>query len=192
MAATDVLTLPEARAAAELAPGDTSRDAMLALYVSGVSELLDEQFGAMVVRPVTAELDGAGESLWLPDWPVASVTSVVEDGVVLAADDFHVSTAGYGRLRRRVPGSFTRWTGGPVAVTVTYQAGRYASTEQVAARVKIAARIMLRNLTRSEGFDLVQLGEYEAGGSSFPRFAVPNAVAGLLADMRRPAVVVSG
>jgi hypothetical protein len=201
----DLLTIEEARAAVGLSTFDTGSDGRLAGLVTAVSRMIDVEFGAMVSRSATVVVDGASEFLsefgspvvlgvirgrgrtavTVSPWPVLSVTSIVEDGVTLSASDYRVVPNGQGRIQRRNASGLIGWASGFQNITITYQAGRYATTAAVDGRVKEAARITLRNLWRSTQLSAGDFGEYETPAANFPRFALPNAVAELLFDMRR-------
>jgi hypothetical protein len=200
----DLLTIEEARTAVGLSFVDTSSDVRLGALVTAVSRMIDEEFGAMVARSATSVVDGESfrsefdspllpglprgrgrSSVTVTPWPILSVTSIVENGVTLSASDYRVVPNGQGRIQRRNASQLIGWAFGFQNITVTYQAGRYASTAAVDPRVKEAARIALRNLWRSTQLSVGEFGEYETPASNFPRFALPNAVAELLFDMRR-------
>lgn len=157
MAATDVLTETEARAAVNADEGS----AELAVLVSAVSGQLDELCGPIVQRTVTGEAHDGGALVRLKHAPVASVTSVVEyDGTVAttvtAETNTAKATANYvfdsrtGQVRRRSNGWDYAFPAGRGNVVVTYVAGRAATTAAVDAKFKQAASMMLRNLWVAE------------------------------------------
>lgn len=93
MAATDLLSLADAKAVLGIGPGSQGKDDKVAAYISTVSNRLDRACGPIVQRPVTEYLSGGDLSEYLSGgpanrgragWvrmrnsPIASFTSVVE------------------------------------------------------------------------------------------------------------------
>lgn len=148
--ALDVLTFDEAKAAVNLSPNRTSeQDSMLEIGTSAVSQLLDRRCGPVVIRTVTDEVHYAPTSSVLPSyWPVVSVASVTEyvsgAGTVLTAAGIDVSD-GYllsgGVIRRQSNWDSANFSG---HVKITYDAGRYATTETVDGLFKKAAAEILQ------------------------------------------------
>lgn len=199
----DVLTETEAVAAIG-APGTNTTK--LAAMVTAVSQKLDEAVGPVVIRTITDErhVDCRGRcEIELRSYPIVEVTAVAEydvDGGELVlteggvdtrpADGFRLTPTKaepelglYLPLLARRSGSI----GGTFAdeLLVTYDAGRFESTEAVAQRYKEAAAIALVNL-----WQRVQIGtgtapadDYDAPRYPFPRFALPRAVYELLSDV---------
>ena len=213
MAVTDVLTLAEAKRVLRIASSDEVDDAALIATITAVSELVDTNFGCMVVRTITGEVHdgtpsgprplGYRTTLQLRQRPVSTITSVTEydltDPVTLTAVTPGVDPAdGYvadrspsggglsGILRRWTGSGFTSWGDGGQNIVVTYVAGRYATTADVEDRVKHAAGIILTNMWRAREPGVEQIGEYSVPSSSFPAFAVPNAARQTLPDMWSP------
>lgn len=201
MAILDVVTLPEAKNALDIALTDLSQDGELAAHVTSVSRRLDDAIGPVVQRSVTVRRDGGRPTIWLTPRPVAAFTTVTEynqAGVatVLVAEDEDTkpidaylaspyksdATLFSGRLYRRRSGSDGWFASGRSNVVVAYTAGRAADTAEVAPIYKQAAQIMLANLWRSQEQSTASLGEFDVPAQNFPRFAVPNAVKELLAD----------
>lgn len=173
MATNDVITVSEA--ASFLGIADTTQDDRLSLYVSAISARLDEGCGPIVKRQVVDVLDGHASRLYLSAGPVVEVESVsVWDGsesTDLDPADYRMDAAG--RLER-IRSLF------PCEVTVTYEAGRFDSTEDVAPVFKTAALVMLKNVWRMEQTSVAPFGEYDVPTQSFPTFAVPRAAKELL------------
>ncbi len=73
------------------------------------------------------ELDGTGRAdLWLPNYPVTTLTSVVEDGATLVEGTDFYAYLTTGRLRRAasvIDGEPAAWTTKPKAVVVSLEAG---------------------------------------------------------------------
>jgi hypothetical protein len=198
---TDIITLGEAKKALKINDGTTTFDDQLRMYVTAVSDTLDDFYGPVVYRTVTDEVHAGGRSLiFLNEWPVASITAVTEyasgTATTLAAETATASTGsdylldasrGYALVRR------SSWSDAVFAassVKVTYVAGRYATTADVDARWKLAAQITLRHWWRPEesvGTDT--FGAIPAAGGDIPTFAFPRVVAQFLERQRRPIAV---
>src|SRR5262245_8465969 len=86
------------------------RGELLAGYITAVSRHIDERFGPVVKRPITAEAHhGGGCEIALQWYPVDAITSVTENGVALSSSDYHIdSDSG---LLERSGGSYSsgRW-----------------------------------------------------------------------------------
>lgn len=203
--ATDVLEYEVARAAVGAKAADQD---LVALYISAVSQMMDDRFGPVVRRTITDELhDGGMGSVWLRHGPVASVSACAEaqgtstvtctqqtfgtqpaDGFFLPA--WQTSSAPYsGQVVRMSGGAESCWYAGRGNVKVTYSAGRFASTAAVSERFQQAALLAFRNLWRSEQSGVVRVDEYDVPQAAFARFSLPNAVVELLRDeLRVPGV----
>lgn len=178
MATTDVLTAAEARQVV----GVDDTPAVLTLLLSAVSDQLDQMCGPVVQRTITAEMhNGGSATIFLIYRPVSSVTSVTEytgtSAQALAAES-NTAKTGFdymfepqsGVLRRRSSNSDACFAAGRGNVTVTYVAGRYASTDAVGAKWKEAAALMLRHLWTSE---------MASGSETFGAFTdIPNPLLG--------------
>lgn len=204
----DLLAIQEAKRALRIGTGDTSEDDLLASYITAVSRELDRVAGQTVSSTYTSELhDGTNSSgrgwrhkIILRHRPVLVVTTVIEhrSGNPLAllaetttqlpadaylADRYEPDPTLYnGHIRRRASGDDAFFQYGRQNIAVTYTAGRVQSTGQVDARFKHAARITLQNLWRDREPGLEQQGEFDVPRSSFPTFAIPNAVKQLLSE----------
>ncbi|MGW5647521.1 hypothetical protein [Saccharopolyspora sp. NPDC003762] len=193
MATLDVLTLDEAKQALN-STGTAVADLELAAWITAVSQQLDDLVGPVVARPVTSEAHAGGRHVvLLRHYPIRSVTSVTEyragAEVVLTRETVSSRPAEaylleqYGPdvalwsnwLRRRRSGADAAFATGSTVVA-SYEAGRFESTVDVAARFKIAAMLMLKNLWRSQEDSVAATGEFMVPASSFPTFAVPRAV----------------
>lgn len=134
MAAIDILTDAEARAALRLPTGlNTELQAML----TGLSSMVDDLCGPVVIRAATEVVSGpyCGPIL-IAGTPVASITSVVEHvgttNTTLDADDYQLDADDHlARLFARSAGYDSAWTPGARNYTLTYQAGRFADTASV-------------------------------------------------------------
>jgi uncharacterized phiE125 gp8 family phage protein len=146
VAATDVITLAEAKE--QLNITSTADDAELAGFISGVSEAVEDYAGAVVQRTVTETFDGGRSTVLLTRTPVASVTSVTDNGTVLDASGYEVSKSG---VLTRVAGQGTLpFLPGTQSVEVVYVAGVAASTAAAPWRVKLAAKIILQHLWETQ------------------------------------------
>ena len=154
MGALDVLTEDEALAAVNMVGSGADHALELGMWVSAISEAIDAACGPVVIRTVTETLDASGGVLFLTQYPVDSVTTVTEyvsgTGTVLTAEST-TAAGGYllrnGILARRSSFSTINWNG---QITVVYEAGRYANTEDVGAKFKLAAASILRRLWARE------------------------------------------
>ena len=200
---TDILTEAEAQAAINVTDAGVHATE-LALAVSAVSQAIDAACGPVVAREVTEVHDGGSSAIWPYESPVLSVTSITEFdgttstvltdesafGTVHTATGFMLSN-GY-RIDRRSGGYVYRF--GPGQVQVVYQAGRFATTEDVSARFKYAAAAILRRLWKREGSawaftpDFYSNSDEQTAGSSFFRAVVPM-IDELLPDERKPPAV---
>lgn len=154
----DILTPDEAVAAVNLNAGRVSPDS-LDMWVTAVSQRIDALCGPVVVREVADEVhDGYCGDIILRSQPVYAVTTVTEytatTPTTLVAENFPTAVTDYdyyldpsGILRRRSSGYDSVFAG---RVTVTYDAGRYATTAAVDARFKLAAASALRRLWARE------------------------------------------
>lgn len=179
----DVLTLAEGHTAINLPSATTDYDTELALQITAISRLLDDEVGRVVQRAVTDELhDGGKWVLVTRQWPVASFTTVTEDlagtpTVVTAyrKEPFdRIASLFSGRIEHD-----TRvFTDGRWNTKVTYVAGRYANTAAVDARFKSCAGAILRRLWKRESGTWAQSSDFFEGldnqvGSGFFRVAKP-------------------
>jgi hypothetical protein len=185
----DVVTLAEFEA--DL--GDVD-DTLAAAYITSVSRLLDKVCGPIVQRTITDEVhDGGSNMIMLSEWPVASVTSVVEyqghTAVTLTEEAVTTSPAnGFlcefdnGEVFRRAGKRDWTFYRGRRNILVTYVAGRYATTATVDARFKRAALITLRNLwSREQGMGTVTFGP-DGQPIVGATFALPNAAAAFIRE----------
>lgn len=198
MADVDLLSYSEAqRVVREVGSASTTNGALLTAAITGVSLALEKKCGPIIQRTVTEYHDGGDTTFWVDQWPVTSITSVVEyDGATpttltqhtngavsaasFAAGRYSQPSAPYSGRISRVDGVFPD---GQDNVVVTYVAGRFASNGAVTEDFKAAFRMSLenwwsqyRNGVRDRG------GDYELPASSFPRFDIPNAALDLLGD----------
>lgn len=219
MAATDLLTLDDAKTALRIAPESTDRDDRVAAYVGAVSNRIDAGCGPVVARPVTEYLSGrdSNNPMSLGNWirtrltPVLSFTSIVEysSGVVTGpaltaetttiagtyrAERFMSSDPPglfSGKLWRRNGFSNASWAAGDDNVVVTFQAGRYATQAEVLpTRFGRAAVFLLKHWWAAEDLNVHTAGGFDTPFPSFP-MTMPNAIREILANDWYAAVGIS-
>jgi hypothetical protein len=194
----DVLSSDEAKRLVSISASNTDQDAELEVFITAVSRRLDELVGPIVVRTFTAEpYNGGCLSIRLLHAPVSSFTTVTEyngtTAQVLTAETNAAKTANnylwdstLGRLYRRASGNDAYFPAGRKNVTVTYVAGRAATTAAVDEKYKRAAGIILAHLWRADrGSGSETFGEY-----SYPvGFAIPNRALEILGDELRAPLI---
>jgi hypothetical protein len=181
----DVLTLAEGHTAINLPSANTDHDTELAQQITAVSAILDAEVGAVVHRTITGEVhDGGIDHLVTRVWPVVSYTTLTEDvgGTPTAVTGY--SKQPFDRIPALFSGRIEMANGTPLAtgrwnVTLTYVAGRYATTSAVAPRFKTTAASILRRLWKRESGTWAQSPEFfenfdtQAVNSGFYRVAKP-------------------
>lgn len=202
MAANDVITLAEAKAAINLDVSETTHDTELAQKITAASGWMDAACGPVVIRTVTEWRDGDTEPWLAPfETPVSAFTSVTEyqatTATVLTAETESTQPAsgylllGEGhdlRVYRRAGGSDTLFPSGSRRVKLVYGAGRYANTASVDARFKEACSILLHQLWRGTVPAWAGSADwFDAAGRNVP-WRLPPAVAALLLGEVRPGV----
>ena len=173
----DILTLAEGRSALRQG-ASTANDTEITLLITACSIAIDRGIGPVVRRTITADtFDGEGTFLQLRSWPVVSVTTVVEDNVTLTSDQYLVDYE-KGQLFRRSGDYDYPWEIGRDNITVTYVAGRFASTATVDAWYKQGARLLLRHQWRSEQWNTsgITAQDFEVPQVAYPSFSIPKAV----------------
>ncbi|MEN6560867.1 MAG: hypothetical protein ABFD52_08850 [Acidobacteriota bacterium] len=102
----------------------TGNDSLFELLIDSVSEMFNSRIGRTLAKTTYTDqyFDGNGKTdLFLPNYPVISITSIYEDGVLLtegAAADYVVDHAS--GIVHRVGGV---WLRGRQTVKITYAAG---------------------------------------------------------------------
>jgi uncharacterized phiE125 gp8 family phage protein len=194
MAATDIVTLTEARD--YLTANRLADSPLLSNWITAASATIDDLAGPVVNRTITAELHSGGTSeIRLRFSPVSSITTVTEyatDGSSTALTAETVSSkpaAGYladltrGVVWRRAAGLDYPFAGNRRSVSVTYVAGRAASTSAVPYRFKQACLMTLAHLWRVEHGTGNSFGEVATTPSGF---AIPNRVIEVLGSEAQP------
>jgi hypothetical protein len=154
--ALDVLTLDEARSALRLGQTDVELLPELERLITSASLLLDSHIGPIVQRTVVEYHDRPpGTTLTLNTGPVASITSVVEDGVTLPASSYLLRRDGdtaHGQIERVMSAVSSPWLAiRPQGIVVTVVAGRMTSTTDssaLAAHCKAGAVLQLQHMWR--------------------------------------------
>lgn len=211
MATTDLLTLAEAKEALQIT--SVTQDALVASWVTAVSDRIDALCGPVVTRAVTERHDGGRPWVEPRLTPVAAVTSVVEvrwtTSVTLTAetdanqpaDAYRLETDGRHRavLWRRVSGVDGVFWPGRQNVVVSYTAGRVADTASVPPLFKRAAAVVLVHLWRqTAGAWALRENVFDPGGvpvevaPQMTPWAVPRAALQLLAHELRAGAGAGG
>lgn len=202
MATLDVLALAEAKDGLN-EEASVGLDNELPGWITAVSQRLDKLVGPIVRRTVTSEKHNGGEPvIHLRLWPVYSITTVTEyenaaatiltaetnlsqpaDAYIVDSYEPALTLADGTQLDllsrsvyRRSSGSDTRFPAGRRNVDVAYVPGRFVNTASVDERYKKAAILCLQNIWQSQRIGTARMGEFDVPVSTFPRFAIPNAV----------------
>lgn len=126
-----------------IADTNTTYDEELRGFIASVTDVVEDVVGVVVRRSFTETYNGHGQrAILLRRRPVVSVTSVLEDGVAVAASDYLVTAAGV--LTR----TYGRWGD---SVTVTHVAGRPVTPASVLDGAKELIRINWRPQTGGNG-----------------------------------------
>lgn len=147
----DILALADARSALRLPAGDTTNDADLtATYIPAVTTIVEDVSGPIMARTgLTWARDGGKPYVLLPSAATA-VTQVTETGTVLVASvDYTVNLAAGVITRGSVQQPYI-FLPGQQNIVVTYNVGTAATSADVAANVKLAARIILAHLWQAD------------------------------------------
>lgn len=149
----DILTIADARKALRLAATDASNDTDLTnVYVPAVTTVCEDIAGPIMAVSRTYTVDGGKSAVALPSvvQNAASVTAVTEFGATLTAGSDYVVDARAGLIYRGTIRSQYVFLPGYQNVSVTYTAGYAATTTDVTAAHKLAARIILRHLWQAD------------------------------------------
>lgn len=199
----DLLTLDEAKAALNIPLADTTFDTEFHLYITAVSQRLDDLCGLIVKRSVADEVhDGGLTMVWPDSVPVATIGEVVEysagTATILTAEtltvagDYALIDAGNhnSRLHRRSSWNDRTFASGRGNIVISYVAGRFDSTADVSPKFKQAAAKALSWLWRGDqGAGTATFGAADGTSLFGLGFALPNSVVEMLAYERKPPVV---
>lgn len=162
----DLLTLAEGKTAINIST--TDHDTELAMQITAVSRIIDEQVGPVVQRTITAEVHPPGPVVtrYAPIVSVSLVRELVGTAATTRASvAWGGTTEGYyldpslnGRIYYTSGGTLSDWSNG--LVEVTYVAGRYATTVAVDARFKSCAGAVLRRLWKREAGTWAQSADF--------------------------------
>lgn len=208
MADLDIISVDEARDA--ISASSVDNDSVLQRAVTAISQRFDELIGPVVSREVIEVHDGGACSVRLRCTPVLSVTSVEEflggDTLTLAEETFGTTPAqGFlldqdddvphlAQIVRRSGGCDWRFEPRRRNVRVTFQAGRFASTDAVGERYRqAAARVVADTFKRDasvwhQSSDIIASINGEAEGPRSLMRSVMPAVMEFLHDQKRPVV----
>lgn len=183
-AAIQFISLADAKRQLNIATTDTGSDEEIRDYIEAASGLAELISGRTMRRAVTEKHSGRGCQMVLDQWPVLSVTSVTENGIVLAASGYSLSDSG---VLTRVSGyQPLPWARGVDNIAVSYVAGRAT----VPAAVSLAVQIIVQHLwqTRRGAAQVTGLGGSDSSGVEMEAvrmygFAVPNRARQLLATV---------
>lgn len=164
MAATDLLTLDEAKLAIAISDNNTAYLDTIETMVSAVSAMIDSFCGPVVERQIVGELHRTRtRTVWLKCRPVASITQVrsASGGVVETVPPLAFGDSGDGYRVDLEDGRLDRTEGcWGDEVEVTYTAGRFATTDDVAPKFKECAAAILRRLWKREAPTWAQSSNY--------------------------------
>lgn len=196
MADTDLLSYEEGRRVIREVGTSATNGALLTAAIAGVSLALDKKCGPIVQRALVENHDGGCDTIWLDEWPVTAVSSVVQYDAAtpttltahtngsVSATTYHIGR--YSQPSAPYSGQITRpgstFPDGNGNVVVSFTGGRFASTGAVTEDFKAAARITLENWWQQYRDGAGRMDEYEVPISAFPRFDVPRAALNLLGD----------
>lgn len=136
-------TLSEVKAHLNIPDATTTHDTELRTAILTASDIVEGIVGAVATRTVVETHSSHGRAgLVLRQTPAASITSVTEDGVAVAAAGYQLSDSG---VLYRVSGyGDTAWSAGRENIVVTYVAGRDGTPPAVLDAVKELVRINFR------------------------------------------------
>lgn len=142
----DILSLPDARTALRLPTADTSNDTDLtATYIPAVTAIVEDIAGPQTTHNgMTWTADGGTTAILLPS-VVTAVTSVVESGATLVANNDYVVDLNSGIVYRGSTSAPTVFVPGRQNVVITYNAVVTAPKNVV-----LAARIILAHLWQAD------------------------------------------
>lgn len=174
----DLITVDDARLAANIPVTDTSHDEQLAALIPVATDLCENLAGPIMVAERTWTVDGGKTFVLLPS-AASAIVSVTETGNVLTPAVDYTANLVAGIVYRGTIASPFVFLSGFQNVTVTYEVGYAADEDAVLSRHKAAARIVLAQLYQADlqGFRTA----YQNGAAGVPAgFAMPARAADLL------------
>ena len=181
---------------------DTSRDAELTLYVDYANAMLYDAFGGITDSAVTTYTDvisiddSQQNSLWVRRYPLVSVTSLTQNGNVLASSAYSYTDLGCIRMKD----GLMYFPFGTTTVSVTYTAGFAAGTPALG-ELKIACLTLAAyavNVASRAGISSEKIGQYSydigaamggLGNTAAGGFGMPPLVERILAKWDRSFMV---
>lgn len=187
-----VVSLDEVKAHLNIPATSTDLDEEIRRFMDAANDLAEEYTGRVLGRRTITEIyDGSRDVLFLRTPCALSVTSVVENGVTLTANDYALDYSGM-RLNRLGSGSLDAiqgygwWARGARNITVTYVAG-YTNPPAIA---KQGVLEIVRHLWQTQRGAVSVLARNQAGDDFLPSstYSVPRRVMELLDPLRIHAV----
>lgn len=180
---TAATTLENCKKYLNIGSSDTSKDELLELLIEATTNAAEEYLGRNIVaRQISQEpydcTNSKSKYLQLKQYPVTTVTTIVEDGETLDTTALKIDNSN-GIIKRNV-----FWKG---AVLVTYTAGLAANTASVPKNIQLAIWqwvSYLLNTQESQGIDSETLGDYSVNYLEQNQ-EVPSTVASLLEGYKR-------
>jgi hypothetical protein len=186
VAASSLITLDQLKAYLGPSFEGNQNDGLLELLIDSVTVMFDSHLGRTLAKTTYTNLyfDGTGkENLYLPNWPIVSITSIYEDDVLLTegVDSDYVLYADIGILKR-VSGA---WLKGLKTVKTTLVAGYVvqgaaplAGETALPANVKLACMIQV-----SREWKKTQGSEWGESSRTFPDGSTSRIERGLLKEV---------
>ena len=179
---TAATTLANLKNYLNVSASDTSKDDLFELLIESVTNAAEEYLGRYIVaRQISQEpydcTNSRSKYLQLKQYPVTTVTTIVEDGETLDTTTLKIDNSN-GIIKRP-----TFWKG---AVLVTYTAGLAANTSSVPKNIQLAIWQWVSNLLNtkeSQGIDSETLGDYSV--NYLEQNDIPNTVISLLEGYKR-------
>lgn len=148
MADDPLLTLEESKDLLGIPQTSTINDARITMLLPIVTKMIENYIGrALFEATFTKQFWGGLETIFLENYPVASITSIADPGSNTVGSDFYVLRGEVGILHHtsRFPratdsnGKLERWT-------ITYVGGRFATAAAVTSDYKGAAAVLLADM----------------------------------------------
>lgn len=132
-------------------------DTAVGLYIAAAQKAVENHCGRLFERQAgrVDTLDGsAGRHLWLPLYPIHTITSVTEDTTALTEGSDFLTYSSLGRLTRMSGDWEWSWTAKRQSVVVTYTAGyEDGQEEDIPADLKwVVANVCLRLFKAEEAW----------------------------------------
>lgn len=176
-----LLSLAAAKQHLNIPLDKTADDGELEAMLASVTELIEAEVGAVVVRTVVEQHPGGAQAIVLKQWPVLSVTGVTDSGAAVDPSGYELDEG----VLWRTPGWWPCGSSTRFPVEVTYRAGRAV----VPGVIGQAARAALKLMWRSQRGPARQASTVDDGTTSVTPYALPYEVLQLLAPHRQPPTV---